>query len=338
MPTLRERIAAVPFAKPAYRGLVQSVRRSGVPAVWRALTGRRHVILTFHRVRPPGQAADPFDTCPSVSAETFQRILEHLQRRFTILPLAELCERRGQKAPVAAVTFDDGWRDNYDLAFPILRQLGVPATIFLVTSKIGGRELFWQQTLGQVFRAASEAPRGDAANGLRSLLRVRDGRPLTYQLYRDTVVCWKNLKQAECFDRLRRAGWAVSQGAACPRQFLTADEVREMAAAGVSFGSHTVTHAILPYLPAAQIEWELAQSKAALEGLLGGAIGALAYPNGQWSPLVVEYAQRTGYSIACTTHASRLSGKERLLCLPRFDLSWDSMSVSDSFRSGAFEW
>ena len=325
MPTLRERIAAVPFAKPAYRSLVQSVRRSGVPAVLREITGRRHVILAFHRVRAAGKPADPFDTCGSVSVEYFREILDCVRDRYAVVSLAGLYDARQAKNPLAAITFDDGWRDNYDVAFPLLRELGVPATIFIVTGKLGSSEAFWQEDLGHLFRAASEAPRGDAANGLRSLLRVRDGRPLTCQLYRDTVVRWKNLTQAECFGRLRRAGWAASQDAARPRQFLKADEIREMAANGVSFGSHGVTHRILPRYGRAEVERELRESKAALETLFGHAIDTLAYPDGQHSEVVVECAASCGYRLAVTTRFSRLSLHDDPLRLPRLDAAAENL-------------
>ena len=157
--SLRSKIAALPFARETYRGLVKGIHRCAVPAMWRALTGRRHVILTFHHVRAAGQPADPFDTCPSVSVETFRQILEHVRERFVVLPLRELCDGRAGRDAAAAITFDDGWRDNYDVAFPILRDLGIPATIFITTGKIGSEEPFWQQVLGQMFRAAMLARR-----------------------------------------------------------------------------------------------------------------------------------------------------------------------------------
>ncbi len=322
MSSLRSKIAAVPLARETYHGLVKCVACCGVPAVWRVLSGRRHVILTFHRVRPAGQPADPFDTCPSIGVEAFRKILDHVRGRFTVVSLRELSDRRAGKDPVAAVTFDDGWRDNYDLAFPVLRELGIPATIFVTTGRIGGSEPFWQQTLGQMFRFASACPEGEAARGLRAVLQTQNGRPLTPELYRDTVACWKRLKQAECLDLLLRTG-RTSLSACGPRQFLSAEEIREMAAAGIAFGSHTVTHAILPRYSQPEIEHELSESKAALESLLGGTIDMLAYPDGQYSAEVVECAQEIGYRIGCTTVRGRVAHNDHSLCLPRIDVGYD---------------
>jgi L-malate glycosyltransferase len=325
MPDIRSKIANVPFAKGFYRGLMQSVRRSGVPTAWRLLNRQRHVILTFHHIRAVGQPAAPFDTCDSVSVELFRHILDGVRNRYTVVPLPELYDGRHRKSPLAAVTFDDGWRDNYDVAFPVLRELGIPATIFITTGKIGVDEPFWQQALGALFQAAGKRPEGDAARNLRLLLGIRNRRPLTRDLYRDTVIRWKRFRQAECLDLLRRAGWSPSCDANRPRQFLSANEIHEMAAAGIAFGSHSVNHLILPRYNRPEIERELSESKAVIENLLGSTIDTLAYPDGQYSPAVEDCALSCGYRLAVTTKCRFMSPRDRPLCLPRVDCAAENV-------------
>jgi L-malate glycosyltransferase len=344
MSSVRNRLAGLPLVRPAYHGVVQCARGCGLPAIWRSLTSRRHVIVTFHRVRPTGEPADPFDTCPSVSVETFRQALEHLRRHFVLLPLRELCDGYAGKSPAAAVTFDDGWRDNYDVAFPILRELGIPATIFVTTGKIGSSEPFWQQALGQMFRAAIACPDGDAARGLRTLLAIAAGRPLTPELYRDTVARWKRLRLTECMNLLRQAGWTSSGGkgdryilpdgpeGCCAqnvpvpfsaRLFLDAAEIREMAAASIAFASHTVTHRILPRYLRPEVERELAESKATLENLLGSPVDMLAYPDGRYSDEVMQYARAAGYRVGCTCRNRWLSPHDDPMRLPRLEVPWE---------------
>ncbi len=321
MSILSEKSAAVSLARKAYRGLVNVGLHSGLPELWRAVTGRRHLILKCHRVRPAGQPADPFDTCPSVSVACFRKVLEYVGERFTVLPLNEICGYAG-KAPAIAITFDDGWRDSYDVAFPVLRELGIPATSFITTGKIGSSEPFWQQTLGEAFRHAGQDPGGHAARALRAVLEVKGSVPLTPSHYRQTVIRWKSLSSSRLDELLREAGCATLPAGRL-RCFVTADEIREMAQAGIAFGSHTVTHPILPRERPATTEWELAQSKASLENLLGGTIDMLAYPDGQNSPEVYAIARSLGYRIGCTTNGWWLSSKDDHMCLPRLELTCD---------------
>ncbi len=337
---LREKIATVPLARGTYRGLISCVHRSGLPALWRTVAGRRRAILTFHRLRPVGESADPFDTCPSVSVDYFRALVRSLSERFTVLPLQELCGYAG-KAPAAAITFDDGWRDNYELAFPILRELNLPATIFITTGKIGASQPFWQQSLGRAFRSAQECldgPEGDAgraALALRTALQIREGTQLTSSRYRQTVLLWKKLPSGQR-DRLLRDAVRTNPAVEQRRCFLNADEIREMAVVGIDFGSHTVNHPILPLESPATVECELAESKAKLNLLLGKPIDMLAYPNGQHSAEIRDCARSLGYRIGCTTQGRWLSAREDALRLPRLEFSSNDVEFASQFERELF--
>jgi len=335
MSLLRNKIIAASFAKPAYRGLLRCIERTGVPRLWRNLTGRRHVILTFHRIRPADAPAEPFDTCPSISVDAFRQILERACRQYTVVSLRELCERRTDKTPLLAVTFDDGWRDNYDLAFPVLHELGLPATIFITTGKIGSAEPFWQQRLGRMFREAAELPESESARELRAMLHLPDGLLFTPELYRKSVMHWKRTRTGgrgsgimgrESGFRVQDSGFGIGRLGSerrdsAARWFLSADEIREMASAGIAFGSHTVSHCILPHCSRHEIERELTESKAALENILGRPIDMLAYPEGQYDAEIVDCARAAGYRVGVTTAHNQVSQRDPFLQLPRIDVS-----------------
>src|SRR5690606_11379545 len=89
---------------------------------------------------------------PPLPAAVFETQMRYLNRHYRVMPLADLAGLLGTgrplREPVAAVTFDDGYRDNYTSAFPVLRRLGVPATIFLATGYIGGDRVFWWDAVG----------------------------------------------------------------------------------------------------------------------------------------------------------------------------------------------
>ncbi|MEI8371248.1 MAG: polysaccharide deacetylase family protein [Planctomycetota bacterium] len=317
MSALHEKFSATSFAKKAHQGLVYCGLHSGFRELWRAVTGRRHLILGFHRVYSVSQSADLFDSCPSMSVDYFRKVIEDVSERFTVLPLQELCGYAG-KGPCAAITFDDGWRDNYDVAFPVLRELDIPATIFVTTGKIGNSQPFWQQILGRAFCCAGEDPHGQVAQALRAVLQVESNTPLTPKYFRHTTNRWKKLTSSQREELLCDAGCAALLPEQ-PRCFLSTDEICEMAQAGITFGSHTVTHSILPWECHSTIKRELAESRACLENLLGYTINALSYPNGQYSHEVIDIARATGYAIACTTAATGFSRRDDRMRIPRVD-------------------
>src|SRR4030095_13864207 len=79
-----------------------------------------------------------------VTLPTFERHLSFVERHFDIAPLSSILDvETGRRRPRCVITFDDGWRDNYELAFPALRKRGLPAAIFVTTDFIGGDRVFW---------------------------------------------------------------------------------------------------------------------------------------------------------------------------------------------------
>jgi len=302
------------------------------------LTGRHHVILTFHRVLPPGIGPDPFDTCPSVSIDAFVRILDVVESGFHIVSLKDLVERRAETAPLAAVTFDDGWRDNYEAAFPVLRERRFPATIFVTVGKIGSCQPFWQQALGGLFRRAGEDPGGCVEVDLRRVLGTPDDAALGPELYRRTVAAWKTQLPATLSGRLQQAGWKPRPEAESSRCFISEAELQELADTNVDIGSHAVEHVPLTQQSAEATTRELAESKQRLEQVLGREVSTLSYPNGDHSNDVVQRARASGYTIACTTRRRRISCHDDPLRLPRVEPSCEIPGRVGEIDEYLFRW
>ena len=212
--------------------------------------GRRHagrlVVLTFHRVRPDGEpAAERPMRALETPASDFRRLLAWMRERCEPLALADWLARETPPARAAfAVTFDDGWADNAAHAFPVLRELGIPATIFLATGAVEDRTPFWWQRAG---------------------LADADIERL------------KRLAPEE-----RAAQLAAYPPAVAAADFLTWDQVRELGRSGlVRFGAHGHGHGLLDQLPRAEALadvrrcWELLQANAP-----DALLPALAWPNG----------------------------------------------------------
>lgn len=213
--------------------------------------GRRHagrlVVLTFHRVRPDGEpAAERPMRALETPASDFRRLLAWMRERCEPLALADWLARETPPARAAfAVTFDDGWADNAAHAFPVLRELGIPATIFLATGAVEDRTPFWWQRAG---------------------LADADIERL------------KRLAPEERAAQLAAYPPAIAAAA----DFLTWDQVRELGRSGlVRFGAHGHGHGLLDQLPRAEALadvrrcWELLQANAP-----DALLPALAWPNG----------------------------------------------------------
>ena len=321
-----------------HRKLIRWAVLLGFVRLRRACTGRRHIILTFHRVRPANQSPDPFDTCPSLSVTLFREILEYVRTSMHVVSLRHILRQDCDVPPAAAITFDDGWKDNYDIAFPVLRELHVPATVFVATGKIGSSSPFRQQSLGSVFRRTTQPGGNSCGEDLRSVLGLPSNISLTPDLYRTIVQAWKASDDVTPETVLSNITSATLDDSERTRCFLNAEEIREMSNSNIDFGSHTVSHAILPKQSIDRMRMELTDSRSALEAIVDCDVDMIAYPNGDYSPHVIRCAQDAGYRIGCSTATGALSGQEFPMRLPRIEPEWDFPTGSEYFEPHMLQW
>lgn len=265
--------------------------------------GDSYQILNYHRV---DRIHDPF-FLGAVDPADFENHIAYLMRRFKVLPLGEL-HRRAQDGLVpenaVAITFDDGYADNYRHAFPILRKYGVPSTLFIATGCIDGREPLWYDKVFYAFKKTSKAA--------LSLPRLRpepwalEPVPVRLKSMMDLVERVRYLPEAERVAVLEELYLALAVTDFTPMAdlMLTWDKVREMQAGGIDIQAHTVTHPILTKVPRQQLDDELSRSKKRLEDQLQKEIRLFAYPNGKppdFNPEVAEAVRRHGFDCAVTT-------------------------------------
>jgi peptidoglycan/xylan/chitin deacetylase (PgdA/CDA1 family) len=271
------------------RTTLWALHRTGAFGALRHLRKQATPVLTYHGVMPGDDDRYDFLLDNFVSAAAFERQMRWLTSRYHPVSLRQIVDALDGGAPLprgaATVTFDDGFANNFRVAFPILQRLGVPATIFLTTEKIGvaGAQLWTEQ----VKRAIYLTPRTELTLGApdRShyLLdapgnRERAARAVLGQM-KKLPVADRNRRVAEIEQLCGRPAMAPTDGTRY--DFLTWDDVRVMAHAGVEFGSHTVSHPVLSTLSDAELETELRDSKARIEAELGRECYAFAYPNGK---------------------------------------------------------
>lgn len=272
--------------------------------------GRRPlIVLGYHRIQDPdGPLARPLDPdLVSATPADFAWQMQHLREHHSVVSLEQVMEhlRSGARLPRRAtvVTFDDGFTDTYHTAFPVLQRFGIPAALFVTTDYLGSGDVFWFERVAQLVMTV---PPGWLKIGEERLpVEGSDaGR------HRDLRRMLATLKQ---MPRARREQLIVEWTAAHPdpgQLSLTDDarsidwtQLRELAAGGLTIGSHTVSHPNLALLGKDEQLQELVDSRQLLETGLGKPVDTLAYPIGTadaFNAEVAASAERAGYHLGLT--------------------------------------
>ena len=199
------------------------------------------------------------------------------------------------------ITFDDGYLDNYQIAYPILRSHGAQGVFFLATSMVGSSEMPWWDRIAYLVKTRAQTP--DSLSAIRHELAVdieTNGIDASLNHILKFYKLPDNSNPAHFLQELaQEAGGEESP--ATPRRFLDWTEAREMIAGGMAIGSHTHSHCVLSQLPPESQREELSQSRNILRDKLGIAARALAYPVGGKTSFTAETqdaARQAGYRAA----------------------------------------
>ncbi|HEX9103230.1 MAG TPA: polysaccharide deacetylase family protein [Polyangia bacterium] len=306
-------------------GLATAIEGSGAGPVYRALrtatAGARIHVLGYHRVVDRIDYDGAVNPSLCITADAFRRQMEQLRARFVVLPLSYVVRALAGELELphdaAAVTFDDGYRDVLLRADPILRELGIPATVFVPTGFADARGRDRLLPHDRLYAAAwaaraaggTLAGRGDAETALllaRADRRLAAAGPAA--VVEDLIGAAPAATLARIIDVLEDAFGAppLDEGA----RVVAPAEVRALADHGWEIGAHTVGHVVLTHEPPAEQRLQLATSKRALEAWSGRPCRYFAYCNGFHSPGLVAELRRTGYEGAVTTcdRANRARG------------------------------
>jgi peptidoglycan/xylan/chitin deacetylase (PgdA/CDA1 family) len=284
--------------------------------------GRLSVLL-FHRV-----LARPDPLFPEeVDARRFDEICTWLAAWFNIVALDDgvrQLQSRTLPERALAITFDDGYADNHDIALPILRKHRFPATFFIATGFIDGG-LMWNDVVIEAMRHTSlQALQFEGPAGKARTLRLGD----TAERRAAINLMLGELKYLPAEQRSEIARQLADRADVRPSgdTMLTSQQIKNLRAAGMQIGAHTVSHPILATLDRASALREIGESKRFLEQLLGEPIGLFAYPNGKPSKDFtlddVSLARALGFDVAVSTAPGAASIESDPLQLPRFT-PWD---------------
>lgn len=281
----------------------------------------RLTVLIFHRVLP---RPDPL--LPGVpDAEQFEAQMRWISEWFSVLPLAEAIgrlEANALPARALAITFDDGYADNHQVACGILRRLGLSATFFIATGFLGGGRMFNDTVIESVRRIT--APSLD----LRRLgLGVFDMSSVEAKIRSVEKLLGAVKYLPEPVRGRTVADIEAVSPEPLPRDLMmSADQVRDLHRQGMSIGAHTANHPILRGLSPDTARAEIAGGKAALESIIGDRVEMFAYPNGKpgvdYEAEHVAMVKSLGFSGAVSTAWGAAGAGDDRYQVPRFT-PWD---------------
>ena len=298
---------------PLVRGLLGRYSPAGAE-------GRLSIVI-FHRVYPEPDPLSPGDP----DRRHFDEIVGWLASWFNVLPL-DVAVRRLKEGEIparaACITFDDGYRDNYTEALPILRRHGVTATFFVSTGFLDGGRM-WNDTIIEGVRLTAHGNLDLSLLGLGRLpTRTADDKRAAIE---KIIPALKHLPPVDRDAAVKAV--ADRCGVALPVDLMmTSDQVRGLHAAGMQIGAHTVNHPILARCDESVARWEIAESREKLREIIGEPVTLFAYPNGRaGSDYTLEHVRivgELGFDAAVTTNAGASGVGDNTLQLARFT-PWD---------------
>jgi peptidoglycan/xylan/chitin deacetylase (PgdA/CDA1 family) len=282
----------------------------------------RLTTLIFHRVR-----AEPDPLFPNeMDARAFRERLGWIRAWFNVLPLedAVFAIARGTLPERAlAITFDDGYADNFAVALPILGEHGVPATFFVATGFLDGGRM-WNDTVIEAIRRTARASLDLSALdlGVHALGSIMERRVAIDALIGELKYLSPDLRQ----ERVEAIA-SLSEARLSDDLMMNSAQVRGLAAAGMDIGGHTITHPILTRIDALSARREIAEGRDALAAITGRPVRLFAYPNGRpvgdYGAEHVAIVRTLGFTAAVSTSPGAARADDSLFELPRFT-PWDA--------------
>lgn len=287
-------------------------------------------ILPYHMI-----ADDPDPFYPQISKNRFERQIAQLAKHYTVMPLDALVEKARAGESVrrhAAITFDDGFRDNFDIALPILEKYGMSATIFLITGNIESQKAPWFIRFRYLFRETNKDRIDISLNGNRFSDEMRT--PIQKKAVSDRIMSYfktcPDTERLEILEELENRLGPVPDSPKLENIMLTWDHVKTMAERGIRFGAHTVRHPVMSRVPLPEAAREISDSKKMIESAVGIRVNTFAYPFGrkeQFTPELFALLEQEGFVCAVSTELGYNSPEEERFALRR-NMPWDVEHVA----------
>lgn len=293
------------------------------------------VVLMYHRVT----AMESDFHSLAVLPDNFRAHLEYLKRNFQLVRFED--DWTTVQKPAVAITFDDGYADNAQIALPIIEEVGVPVTFFISTANIGSKNEFWWDALERMVLGEADYPArfvlDDPQYGKTWPTATSKERRFMF---------WELHQSAKKISAAQRAGWLRQVGewaglASTPdeaNRLMTQDELRSLAQSQwVTIGAHTVTHPMLSALTEAEQRQEIVSSRQQLEKLLGREIEVFSYPFGDrcdYDTTTRRICREAGFRKAAAAFSGEVHPWSDPYQIPRHSIpNWDLKRFAVELKS-----
>jgi len=295
-------------------------------------------ILCYHTVsHRPQRRKDLFDFEQGIAEKDFEAQIKFMLRHFKPVKPSEVFLKENMPRNRFAVTFDDGLEDNYTVAAPILKRLGVPAAFYVVSEYVGTDKIFWWERLAFILRTTQKW--GLSLQCLTSGLDKLGELPREFKLHNlqqrefaHTQLCGKLLmcRQQEADKFINSIAELLNVRAPVEgRDFplMNWEQLRDLSRQGFEIGGHSATHINLAKANAEELKREIVDSIKNIEARIKDRVLTFAYPYGRpenFSEDVAENVRSTGCIAAFTFERQFASGNQNRFTLPRisFKKGW----------------
>lgn len=296
------------------------------------------IILMYHRIHDRRDGT-------GISRKNLERQMEFIKRKMTPVSLIDIIDWLLKKKTIpqraVAITFDDGYEDNFINGYPILRKFDIPATIFLTSGHIETTKVFWWDKVNEVIRNTKKP--FIHLNYFQDFITdgyMHSAEPVRLNTTKEKIGAMKTIQEFfKTFEYNR-----VNEAVALLQKILDVEEreiegppmlnwsrIREMSNNGIDFGAHTVTHVNLAGVSPDQAEEEINDSKRIIEERINKPVYGFAYPYGlerHFNEHTKKIVKNSGFQYACTATTGAISIGSDIYSLKRVSMPDVSLAVS----------
>lgn len=313
-----------------YSGILKSIEKIGSPKI---------NVLTYHQVLPKKDKEQVLNLHKVITVENFENQMAFLSKNYTLLNLNQIYDILHFKKKIpkraVAITFDDGYRDNYQYAFPILKKYDIPASIFLTTDPIDRNESLWWDDLSwflfhnqmQIEKLSNSFPQ-DIKIQLINLNNIQKKNKIKNIM---EIICYINKLNLQMMmkviEEIKKLSKREDDYKNKHTQFLTWEMIHEMHKSGlITFGSHSKSHPILTSLENESIIKEIEYSKKRIEDQIGSKVEMFCFPKGCYNNQIKKIIKDLEFKLAFTSVYGVNDHKADLLELKRKDGNFITLS------------